>query len=81
MCNVSRAVIDVWQPAMAPTTPRRVYRQGEKDVEFYSPFTPPSQMDRPISEATEFIETDDEDDSSVFEEDSENSTSSRCYSV
>ncbi|KAL1304855.1 hypothetical protein AAFC00_003779 [Neodothiora populina] len=40
-----------------------------------------SDAARPISVATEFVETDIEDDSSLFEEDSEHSGSSNCDSL
>lgn len=40
-----------------------------------------SRSARPFSEATEFYETDIEDDASIFEEDSEVSTGSSCNSV
>jgi len=67
---------------MTPTTPRKKAELAFEKYHYLPKSLPRSQRERPISEATEFVETDvEDDDSSVFEEDSENSGSSQCDSV
>lgn len=66
---------------MAYVTPRKASKHIYDRNDLSPSINQQARSPRPLSEATDLVETDIEDDSSVFEEDCENSAHSSCASV